>query len=611
MRSPAHPLPLSRKSATRRAPALGFLGALLLSACLSDGPNQVGGDYLERHDIVLETPVHKVTLARFPVDSFWTEDLSPDRVGDTSLLLGVKDGFSAQARIVFNLSDTALLDSLEADNSLKLSLGFYRFPNTPGARAQLESTLQGATRLRVLVESWVVKDVGLGSDARAESLAVRSRRFLVRQDTSVLIPGTPVLDTLVLRLDGAYAAGSPDSLQANALARLRDTLLTDAGAQWLVQMQLTPLPDSADTGSSALVRLGGYPGKDHPFAPCLLFGAVSSSLDAATGKQRLFPHLVLTNAGTRSGSNYKLRHTGGPAALLIGKNQGLHLRLDRDALLDSLESAFTAQGLAFRRDATGEFDLGYFVPFAHIRLPIDTSWAEQDVNLQFRLFTDLDSLLPAPDPRAASRVVVPFDTASTTVAVVRNSSSQRIDTVKVAYSAPPQDAGLRRVIIRSSRSSTNADTVYLRIGETRPIIPSVVSGSADRLVLTVAADSSAATVDIHLNTKSHEEENLLRDPATGERITDLNRRVPGFFAVGEDDSLPLRATRTFQRLLNRARLGDDIASDLFVQPAQSPAYDPVTKVRLPYPVVGEIRPAIDSAGLDIGVTIYLYPLKDR
>ena len=600
-----------RKNRRRRVQAVGTLGALLLAACLSDGPNRVGGSYLESHDILLETPVYKVTLANFPVDSFWIEDLNLVRQGDTAMLLGVEDGFTSRMRLVYNLPDSALIDSLEADSSLRLSLGFYRFPNYSVARPALEATLKDATQLKVLVESWVVKDNGLEDKVRAESLFVRNHRFLMRQDTATLIPGTPVLDTITLKLDEVYKSGVPDSLQAGILSRLRDTLRTDRTAKWHVQMQLTPLPDTSDPGSQVMLRLGGGLSDNNPFAPWLLFGRqAASSLDAAKGTQRIYPMMVpkLNANYAVAGVNYRVTYDGDPNAILVGKNQGMHLRLNRAAFLDSLKNALQAQGIAFKSDSTGEFDLSYFVPFAHIRLPIDTSWAEQDVSLRLRLTTDFDSLLPIPpDPKAKSHAVIPFETD--TALVVLTDDIRRVDTLRVGFDAPPQDPLLRRIIIRSSRYPNVVDTVFFHVGETRPIIPTV-STSTDRLVLTVTADSAAAQVDMHLNTKTQDEENGFRDPETGKPITELNRLIPGFFRIGTD-SVALRATRSFQRLLNRARLGEEIESDLFLQPLQLPAYDPATNARVPYPVVGAVRPAQDSAGLGIGVTIYLYPLKDR
>ena len=76
--------------ATAKACLPAAIAASLFAGCISDGPNQTGTQFLEKHDILLTTPVYHVKLKAFPADSFWTTDQYPDpeHISDTIILAG-------------------------------------------------------------------------------------------------------------------------------------------------------------------------------------------------------------------------------------------------------------------------------------------------------------------------------------------------------------------------------------------------------------------------------------------------------------------------------------------------------------------------------------------
>jgi hypothetical protein len=582
--------------------SLALLACSLLAACLSDGPNRTGGEYLVEHGIVLETPLHKAVLSGFPADTFWTADLEPSRLGDSVILVGARGGFSSQARLIFDLNDTAHLDSLDAPGSLRLSLGFLQ---PPISSRQLAATLSGVDSMRFLVETFVYRDTGLSKERRADTLAALNRSFLVNQVPAALFdPGAIRRDTIALSLDSAISEDSP---QAVALPSLRDTLLAGQSDKWIVLMQVSPL---APADSGAMLRLVGtrYSGSNPAaFAPWLLFGNPAIGSASATAKQRRSP---VTLANGRLGVNSMLRFEGSPTSILLGKTRGLHFRIDRDTLLARLEAALDAQGVAFRRTTDGRFDLSYFVPFARIAIPIESSTVEGDFLYEFRLDTDLDSLLPGLD-EAASRAVLALGEDTILFSLTdRFDRDKIVDSLIASYDEVPQDAGLRRFILRSGKDSNVADTSYLRLGEARTVRWSSGGSRNDRLAVSVRADSASALLAYHIDTKSLEDDNSFRDPETGETLVEISDRIPRLFDP-DTDTLALRSTRGVQRVLNRVRLGEDIFGDFLVQPRSPAAIDTGEARQVPYSVLGEIQPLIQDGRLEVSLTVYLYPLKDR
>lgn len=582
----------------------GLAGALALTACLTDGPNRTGGEYLERHGLLLETPLHRIEVKDFPVASAFVGDLDPNRLGDSLLLAGRWRGFTSEARMAFDLVDTNYVDSLDSAGSLRLSLSFPR-PNR--AYEQLKPMVAGVESMTFLVESWAY-DFSHTDKSRPDSLRALHNRFLVRQDTGALFKPDTCRDLIEVSVEAAYdTAGGRDSIQVFRLPSLGRKLRerSTEGRQWIVLMQLTHVPEDS-TEPAAMLRFGGNHGT--LFTPMLLFGNPEGTAKhpaTVTAKQRVFP-LALDG---RLAVNSRYRYAGSSTAMLTGKTRGLHLRLDRDRLLDSLDQALKRLGSSLARASDGEFDLAYYVPFAQMTLPLaGPSVIEGGFPLDMRLVSDLDSLLPGDSagvehrlPKGEDQVVI--------VLYERNNPTRPSDSVTARFEDVEGVPDLNRFILWG-KDTAHKDTTYLHDGETREIFRISSGSRADRLVFSVSVQGDSLAYRVHVNTKSEEEGYLYKDLATGKPLTELAQRIPRFLKP-EDTSLTLRATRGFQRMLNRARLGEEIESDFFIQPTRNAAADTASKEPTPYPVLGEIEPEIESGRLGVDIVLYLYPLKDR
>lgn len=591
--------------AAHRTGIAGLAGALALTACLTDGPNRTGGGYLERHGLLLETPLHRIEVKDFPVESLFVGDLDPGRQGDSLILAGRWRGFTSQVRMAFDLSDTNFVDSLEPSGSLRLSLSFP-LPNR--GDDELKPMVVGVDSMAFLAESWSY-EYSHTDKSRPDSLRALGNHFLVRQDTAALFRSDVLRrDTLRVAVKTAYEkAGGRDSIQVFALDSLRTRLMEGAGkgSQWIVLLQLTHIrEDSADT--AAMLRLGGNHGT--LFSPMLLFGNPEGTARhpaTVTAKQRVFP-LVYDG---RLGINTRYRYSGSPTAMLTGKTRGLHLRLDRGKLLDSLDKALRGMGSSLVRASDGEFDLAYFVPFAQMTIPIAApSVIEGGFPQDIRLISDLDSLLPgvgAGDERVLPKGV------DEVLAVLsdRNNPNRVTDSIRARYEDVEGLPDLNRFILWG-KDTVRKDTTFLHDGETREVLRSLPGSATNRLVFTVTAMGEALAIRLHVNTQGKEEEYRWKDAATGTLLTDLASRIPRFLKP-EDSTLTLRATRGFQRMMNRARLGEEIQGDFFIQPTRNAAADTASKLLVPYPVLGEIEPDIRSGRLGVDIVLYLYPLKAR
>jgi hypothetical protein len=598
------------------AKALG-VGALFaaLSSCISDGPNRTGGDYLAENGILLKNPLYHVTIPEFPVDSFWTSD-AENHFGDTVMMAGISGKFNGQVRAAFDMADTNYLDSVsDSASSFRLSLG--TIPEPVGIIENLQATVTGDSAhpvrdsLTFLVESWAIPDTAstgarLTDAQRADTLNVYNRRFLVRQDTTAVLPKPNALDTIVLAIKGAYGADSV-ALQARALRNLFKLIHPDSGfsstvaptsIKWLIQFQLTPLP-GASTPGDAMLRLDGA-GTSY-FAPTLLFGNPTNS------------HTF----GNR-GVNYKLRYGGSRFDILPSKLRSLHVVLGRGVLLDSVDAALKRQGVTPpARNISGKFDLSYFLPFGQVTLPLsDSVQLEGDLPLEMLLTSDIDSVLPYVAPGSSSIVTAPLGKSTVLFTTSdRNAPNKVLDTISVFYGIAQQDTGLRQVIIKLAKDSVINDTTYLRVGEAREIRKQITGYGNDLLVLTVTASDTTLEVSHYIASPSSLEANDLRDPSTGKLLSALADKVPRLLH-SEDKTLTLRATHGIQRLLNRADADKDIFPELQFQPPGFATVDtsvPVNgtniPVRLPYPVLSVIPPKIVGGRIVVGLDLYLYPLK--
>jgi hypothetical protein len=493
------------------------------------------------------------------------------------------------------------MDSLVPENTLRLALSFP-LPNR--GDDELKAMVKGVDSMTFLVETWAF-DFNPGDKARADSLLALNHRFVLRQDTAILFrPDVIRRNTIRVAVKTAYEkTDGRDSIQIFSLPNLREQLQTgfESGLSWIVLMQFTHIAmDSSDT-AAAMIRFGGSHGT--LYSPMLLFGHPKGTAKhsiSATTKQKAYSY---------SGVNTRYRHTGSPTAMLTGKTRGLHLRLDRSILLDSLDKALQRMGSTLTRASDGQFDLAYYVPFAQLTVPVQApSVIEGDFPLDMRMISELDSLLPG-DTISIERYLEKGKDAVLLVQFERSNASRVADSVVARYESVDTLQGLHRFILWG-KDTTAKDTTFLRDGETKEVLRVSSGARLDRLVFTVTAGGDTLSYRMHINTKSETEDHIFKDAATGTRLTDLASRIPRFLKP-QDASLTLRATFGFQRMLNRARLGQEIQSDFFIQPIRNAAADTASKLVVPYPVLGEIEPEIKAGRLGVDIVLYLYPLKAR
>lgn len=618
---PFFSLPILRRSAALMA-AGAFAWAL--SSCISDGPNKTGSDYLAQHGVLLQDPLFHVALQGVPVDTFWTTDAEPSHLGDTIILAGSAGDFSAEARFAFQISDTNFIHRASADDSstFKLSLGL---PLSPIGRDALKATVAQDTAHPIdsvpfEVRSWEKIDSGLSEDQWADTLNVLNNRYLVRNDTVAVLTGLkPVLDTVFLKVRTAYAQ---DSLpQARPLPHLFAQLLRKTGNKHLIQFRLSRISLSpADTGA-AMLRLGGQMGDgvDFRYGPLLLFGAypdINSSVPTENRIQALF-------VGSRRGVNYSLRYDGPAENIVTGKVRGLHVILDRKTLLDRIDSALKKDGKPLQaHPAGGNFDLSYFVPFAKMTLPLGQTRLEGSFPLDIKMVTNVDSLLGDTLTGALRVDTVKDGTARILWHTYEIGNPENIqDDVSLAYAAYEDTLAkdLRRVVLKFSKDSVRNDTVYLRVGETKQRNTSLQGYGNSYLAISLEAGPENLIVRSYLTVRQRPEidPNEYRDPATGETITDLARRVDKFLQPGATE-FSLRATNGFQRLLNRVGSNGNILQDFQFLPSAQAAVDPKVPSgadTLPavvnYPVLSVVPPALNGNKLTVDVELYLFPLKAR
>lgn len=605
---------------------LAASAAAFVAGCISDGPNHTGGAYLANQGILLSNPLYHVKLPAFPADSFWTTELEPGHLGDSILLAGRKGHWYAEPRFTFNISDTALLDSLsQADSlprsediSLRLSLAS---PIIGNGISQLKAFVGGGEgpvldSARFAAKAWVWNDSGIAADKWKDSIRVWNRRFLLRGDTVVHSGGTgsvtppTTIDTLTLGIKSAY---SGNGQQLRALPGLRKVLAKGRNRRHIVHIRLALLPDPGTDSASSMLRLGGDWGTGATFdqGPQLLFGKPKP---VPTLKDRL-PPLDAGN-GTR-GVNYSLRYDGPRNHILNAKIRGLHVTFDRDRFLDSIEAALKRQGITPPPRTNDPLSLAWFVPFAKMSLPIDSAVLEGRFPLPVNLKSMTDTLLGdtleggigeyrlrdgdvKPDLWTVSELGRPD--------VIRNQ-------VGLAYKAI--DKTLNRVILTWSKDSSANDTLYIRDGETRQW--NWNGSSSKRTVnMVLEAKNPFLTVRHWMVVRSGFEYNELRDTATGKPIDELAKKVPRFIKPG-DKAITLRATGGIQALLNRTDLGTSALQDFQFEPAYRAVNDTAKNafgnavgMELSYPVLDVIAPKIDSAGgLTVDLEFYLYPLRAR
>lgn len=598
------------------AKAASLCALMALASCISDGPNQVGGDFLSENGVILDNPLYHVTLPSFPVDSFWTSeaegryyDGKSSHYGDSILLAGSARNFTAEPRLTFEITDTLFLDSLALhDSALKLSLGFPLHGELDkfkiGATDSLASIAGLEEGVPFEVLSWVVEKDEATDAAWADTVKSRNRRFLSRQDTLALLPSPSAIDTIRLKVGSPF---SVDSIQAMVLPNLRENLLASSRSKHLIQLHLRPTAEPSSDSLSSMLRLGGNVGEK--FGPLLLFGSVSDAVDA-NAKNRLQTMLV----SSLRQINYRLRYAGSRNVMLTTLNRGLHITIDRQALLDSIGAALGRAGITPPSpDIVGDFDLTYFVPYAKISLPLaDTTSLEGNYPVQMRLISSIDTLSEGNE--VFDVTTVELGEAARVFVTTDRLSGKALDTISLAYKEVAGQPELRLVTLFFAKDSARNDTTHMRIGESKDW--TVVRGSGKSfMTLFLSADMNSLSLTSFKNVRSLEEANAFRDPATGENLKDLDKRIPRFLHPGQA-SLEMRATQGIQALLNRAASGSDILPELLFQPQMAVDSTVINGVqnapiRAPYPVLSVVAPKLESDVLTIGLELYLYPLKKR
>jgi hypothetical protein len=620
------PSRIGRAIGARRAAGLFAAGALALalSSCISDGPNQTGGKYLSENGILLQDPLLHVTLTSFPVDSFWTTDGEANHLGDSVMLAGRSGAFTAVSRLAFQIAATSYLDSLRQDDSttLKLSLGF---PGTTIfsvgvdeliASVKGDSGHPGPDSIRFVVHSWDTTDAGKTDDQWGQLFNSLNDKFLVRGDTLAALGAPSAIDTITLAVRTAYSIGP----QARPLPNLQKRLRAAVDNKHLIQMRLSPIIDSA-TGS-AMLRLGGSLPSDAglPFEPQLLFGKIDSSRGAPAANRL---QTVVTRQNRR-GVNYSIQYSGAATDIVIPKRTGFHVTLDREALFDSIEAVLVQQKKQVpTRTGSGDFDLTYFVPFAKMTLPFQATQLEGGFPVQMQLISSADTLLADETDGLIDEDTIPLDQSKVLWLTFELGNPGQIqDSVRLAYrpanpNAP--DSALRRVELTFSKdSAARNDTTFIAVGGTRQMVSSLSGfGSGNALSLQLEAKEGFLVVRSYLNTHPAVEPNEYRDPATGETITDMERRLAHFLHP-DSTSLTLRATNGIQRILNRKKAGASFLQNFMFQPAVRAAVDSIANVdnenvpsQVPYPVLSVLQPKIEAGVLKVDMDIYLFPLKAR
>jgi hypothetical protein len=623
--------PSSRSAALRSAFCRALTGSLAAAAfisCISDGANKAGGEYLAEHGIIFKDSLLHVSLKGMPVDTFWSSDAIFPRqgeadarhLGDTILLAGRTGKFTAVPRMTFQITDTAMFDSLVAGDSTTLRLSLS-FPKPNYSFAELRATVEAPgirDSMAFEVAAWDSTDADIADDNWASKVSEWNGQFLFRNDTIAALPEPTSRDTIFIKVTSAYKA---DSIQANALPNLFKTMLAAPADRHFVHLHLTPVPGPAGPGpdgdsGAAMLRLGGWMG-DGSFTltkgPLLLFGKTATAT-AGSDKNRL--RAMAVPGTTVRAVDYSLRYGGSRTDMLTEKQRGLHLILDRAALFDSIDAALRRDGKPFQpRSTSGEFDLSYFVPFAKMTLPVDSVILDGGFPLEMNMATETDSLLG--DDQGGFQVDTISLGAAKPLWLTSEIGRPEVikETISLGYEAFNGD--LRRVILQfSSRdSSYKNDTLYIATGETKNWIanPNTISS----ISMTLTAGSSTLTVRNYLSFHRIAENNDFRDPATGERITDIMKLVPHYLKPG-DTSFTLRATTGFQRLMNRALSGTKRHQSFIIQPPARPAVDTLVtvndvnvRVTIPYPILSVIPPKLTNGRLTVDVELYLFPLKAR
>ena len=599
-----------------------LLGTLVLAGC-GQAPGETGLDYVEDQGIRVAAPLYHLSFDDLPVDSAFGTEVPLNHYGESLLVVGRESDYVAKARLGFQITTKAQRDSLT--KGLHLRLSALPLSNVFAGRDWLRDAVRGRDTLRLLVESYSWVD---STGSYAETLGVLHRRIInTPVPFSTLDPRFRRLDTIRVSPSAAYPDTGviADTLQAGALPHLQERLTTgfgsDSARRWAVFVEISPLT----TADSGMFRFIGQ--------AVASSNAVLRRYNSGLWLGR-FVEDSLQTVGTlvtpyRSGflatpaTNYETRHTGAATnSLLFGVARGLHVRINRDTLLNRIRLKLNARDPAdptlgdrlMGADPAGRFDRRFYIPYAAMRLPVDTGLTRVDgpFALDMSVATDIDSLGLDTAAFRGDHAIAAGDSLRLTV--YGGSGSVSVDTLAVSYRRHPVDTALRQILTRWVGAASAADTfITVPDGKHRELTLSRREGWRRAATLGIKPGAAALGVEVFFNTAGVIEPRDFLN-ADGDLITTTSVLSRRFWRPGAD-SLTVRVTRGMQNLLNRVHApGVGVAPDFFLRGTDRAAYDTalvssLTYRKVAYPVFGEVAFKRTGGRLVVGLELYLYPLE--
>jgi|GEM_PF-2675865 len=613
-----------------RALRLACLGsglAALLAAC-GQTPGQTGLDYLRSEGIRLDAQVYKLTFDDLPLDSAFGTEVPLNHFGESLLVVGREGDYVAKARMGFQFSTQAQLDSLAQGlhfriTAIPVDTAQDSAKNFAG-REYLLASSQRVDSMRVLVESFSFYDSVGGS--YGDTLITYHRRLIATpQPFSTLDQGRRTRDTITIYPKRAYPNRGvvADSSQFGALPNLRARLrsVADSTRRWSVFVELSPLT-AADSGMFRFIGQAATTNETElrRYNSGLWSGRVNKDSLTTVGVP-VRPYF----SGVRPSTNFEVRHTGTSTnTVLLGVARGVHLRVNRDTLMNRIRLKLNAYDPAtpnlgdslMRPVASVNFDRRFFVPYAVMRLPIDSALTRvpKPFAIDMSVSTDVDSL---GNDTASFRddLVLNAGNDSLTLVVNGGPSSARTDNLIVKYRAHPGDASLRLLTTYWAGAPTVADTFVVENpdGRHRELTLTRRTGWQRSAVLSVKPSASQLRVEVFFNVGALTEANNIKD-STGKDISSPRLLASRFYRPGAD-SLSVRVTRGLRNLLNRNyNTGISVAPDMVLRAVERRVYDTsavkgASYAEVFYPVTGEVAFKRTGGRLVVGLDLYLYPLE--
>ena len=623
--------PQSSRLASLRSAALGVMLAVGATAFLSgcgQTPGETGLAYLEDAGLRVTAPLYNLKLDSLPLDSVFSVETPYNHYGESLLVVGRDVHFTAKARLGFQLTTSGQRDSLV--NGLHLRLRGLSLSGALAGRDWLRSSAAHRDTLKLLVESFSWPNDS-GKQQYADSLVAFHRRILTnpapfstlnaayrRYDTIRVFPSKTYPDTGVVQ----------DSSQADSLPNLRNRLRTEHGGdstrKWVIYLEISPLTTSDSGMYTFYTQAVGNAATQRGYVSGLWLGRyVSDSLSSVGMPLIPYPSGSLSTPAT----NYETRYDGSSArSLLHGVARGLHLRVNRDTLLQRIRAKLNAYDPAdptlgdrlFAASAAGDaFDRRFYVPYARLRLPVDAALTrvQGPFALDMSISSDVDSL---DSDTASFHDDIAVATGASIKLPVRGGGSESVpDTLVVSYRAQPTDTTLRQILYHWASTPTTVDTVTVTPdGLRRELAARRQTGWPRATTVGVRPQAAQLNVEVFFSVASVTEPNAILD-STGNQVTSNSGLSVRFWRPGAD-SITVRATHGVRNILNRVQVdGKGSLPDMYLQTVRRAAYDTSTISsstyrRVEYPVFGEIDFKRGAGNkIYVGLDLYLYPLEAR